>query len=80
MMEDTMKAINAIMRTCRDSLDDAADDYERSTLMLSIVFNVARLAGEEGLSRPQVAHHVLGAVATGYKAGEAQRIAEGPAH
>lgn len=80
MMEEMMKAINTVMSTCRNSLDDAKDDYERGTLILSLVFNVARLAGEEGVSQPQVARNAMGAVAAGYKDGIARREAQGPSH
>ncbi len=66
-MDEMMKAINEVMSVCRSSLDDAKDDYERGTLILSLIFNVARLAGEEGVSQPQVARNALGALAAGLK-------------
>ncbi len=79
-MDEMMKEINEVMSVCRSSLDDAKDDYERGTLILSFIFNVARLAGEEGVSQPQVARNALGAVAAGYKTGADRRVAQGPCH
>ena len=69
MMENIMNAVNAVMSVCRDSLDDADDDYERVTILLSIIYNIARLAGEQGVPRRQIAHDVLGAVAAGHRVG-----------
>jgi hypothetical protein len=68
------------MGACRSSLDDASDDHERRTLLLSVIFNVARLAGEEGMSREQVARNVMGAVAAGFEDGVARRAAQGGSH
>lgn len=79
-MDELMKAINEVMSVCRESIDNAKDDYERGTLILSLVFNVARLAGEEGVSQQEVARNALGAVTAGYRTGAAQRAAQGPSH
>ena len=67
MMENIMNAVNTVMSACRDSLDNTNDDYERVTILLSIIYNIARLAGEQGLPRRQITENVLGAVAAGYK-------------
>ncbi len=80
MIEDTMGAINIVMGACRSSLDKAGDDYERRTLLLSILFNVARLAGEEGMSREQVARNVMGAVAAGFEDGVARKAVRQSGH
>jgi hypothetical protein len=80
MMENIMNAVNTVMSACRDSLDNANDDYERVTILLSIVYNIARLAGEKGVSQPQVARNAMGAVAAGYKDGIARRVAQGLSH
>ncbi len=69
MMENIMNAVNTVMRACRDSLDNTNDDYERVTILLSIIYNIARLAGEQGVPRRQIADNVLGAVAAGHQAG-----------
>ena len=66
-MEDIMNAVNTVMGACRDSLDNTNDDYERVTILLSIIYNIARLAGEQGVPRRQITENVLGAVAAGYK-------------
>ena len=79
-MEEMMKVINEVMNTCRDSIDNVEDDHQRGTLILSLVFNIARLAGEEGVSQQQVARDALGAISTGYKTGAAHRAARGPRH
>jgi hypothetical protein len=79
-MDEVMKAINEVMSACRSSIDNTNDDYERGTLILSLVFNVARLAGEEGVSQRQVARNAMGAIASGYNTGAAQREAQGPSH
>ncbi len=68
-MGNIMNAVNTVMRACRDSLDNTNDDYERVTILLSIIYNIARLAGEQGVPRRQIAHNVLGAVAAGHQAG-----------
>ena len=68
-MENIMHAVNTVMSACRESLDNADDDYERVTILLSIIYNIARLAGEQGVPRRQIAHNVLGAVAAGHSAG-----------
>lgn len=70
MMENIMNAVNTVMSACRESLDITNDDYERVTILLSIIYNIARLAGEQGVPRCQIANNVLGAVAAGYKAGD----------
>ncbi len=67
-MENIMNAVNTVMSACRDSLDNTSDDYERVAILLSIIYNIARLAGEQGVPRRQITHNVLGAVAAGYKA------------
>jgi hypothetical protein len=79
-MDEMMNAINEVMSVCRNSIDNAKDDYERGTLILSLVFNVARLAGEEGVSQQQVARNALSAVSSGYRTAAAQREAQGPSH
>jgi len=68
MMENIMNAVNTVMSACRDSLDNTDDDYERVTILLSVIYNIARLASEQGISHRQIAHNVLGAVAAGHKA------------
>jgi len=79
-MEETMRIINEVMNICRESVDNVEDDYQRGTLILSLVFNIARLAGEEGVSQQQVARDALGTISTGYKDGDARRAAQTPAY
>ena len=79
-MEEMMKTINEVMNTCRDSIDNVEDDDERGMLILSLVFNIARLAGEEGVSQQQVARNALGAISVGYKDGVARRETNRPTH
>ena len=80
MMENIMNAVNTVMSACRDALDDADDDYERVTILLSIIYNIARLAGEQGVPRRQIAHNVLGAVAAGHKVGATDTASGRTAH
>ncbi len=68
MMENIMNAVNAVMSACRESLDHTNDDYERVTMLVSIIYNIARLAGEQGVPRGQLTHNAIGAIAAGYKA------------
>jgi hypothetical protein len=67
MMENIMNAVNTVMSACRESLDSTNDDYERVTILLRIIYNIARLAGEQGVPRRQITDNVLGAVAAGYE-------------
>ena len=45
MMENIMNAVNTVMSACRESLDNTNDNYERVTILLSIIYTIARLAG-----------------------------------
>ena len=79
-MQETMNAINDVMNTCRDALEQFSDDHERSTLILNIVFNVARLAGEEGVSQQRITHEAFRALAIGYQCGAGRRSLKDPIH